>query len=113
MLLGVLPDKEGPTDVDIEGADDSKLRYLHAVIQHVDQVNGNAFAFITAHIQNKMHPWQRSHNKIHNARNTEHQQNMDRIYGAAVRFILAKWISFPAAWKKEKSCFEVAITRIW
>ena len=56
VLLGVLPDQESPADVDIEGADDSKLWYLHAVIQHVNEFNRNPFPFITARIQNKMCP---------------------------------------------------------
>ena len=48
VLLAVLPEKNGSSDMYIKGAYHAQLRYLHTLIHHVDQLNWNTFSLVPA-----------------------------------------------------------------
>ena len=50
MLLAVFPHQQSSTDVHVEGADQSQLRDLHALLHQVDQLHWDALALVAASV---------------------------------------------------------------
>ena len=46
VLFCVLPNQDGATDMNVERSNDTKLRNLDAFVQHLNELNRDAFPFI-------------------------------------------------------------------